>query len=191
MCPPPPEKPSPKQLDHWVSSALSILISTIETQTLHSHPSPRSKPCWTTLLTTLRKEFTKASRKAKKHSTQDLLTTARLTRLGYFKAIKRPKASYWADFFTKTTPHNIWKAKQFLAPRKTPSVPSLPDATDPVSIHKALLDHFFPPKNPLPPRGCLSRDPSTPPLIKDKIKHALSKSSPASAPGTHGIPYSV
>jgi len=68
-----------------LSSALTTLTSTIETQT------PRSRP--SLLLTTLRKEFTKATRKAKKHQTHDLLTTAKLTRLGYFKAIKRAKMS--------------------------------------------------------------------------------------------------
>ena len=109
----------------------------------------------------------------------------------YFKAIKKAKASYWGDFLPRTTPHNIWTAKQFVAPKITPQFPSLLGATDPVSINKAPLYHFFPPKDPLPTRGRLSRDPTAPSLICHDINHALSKSSPFAAPGPDGIPYSV
>jgi len=189
--PPPPESPSPNKLDQWFSSALTALTTTIEATAPRSRPSPRSKAWWTPLLTTLRKEFTKATRKAKRTQTPDSYNIARQSKLGYFKAIKRAKASYWADFLAKTSPHNIWTAKQLVAPRKTPRFPSLPDASDPVAINKALLDHFFPPKDPLPSRGRLRKNPSATPLSKEEIKLALSKSSPSSAPGPDGIPYSV
>jgi len=78
-----------------------------------------------------------------------------------------------------------------VAPRKTPRFPSLPDASIPVAINKALLEHFFPPKDPLPDRGRLEKNPSANPLTEEEIKLALSKSSPSSAPGPDGIPYSV
>ena len=120
-----------------------------------------------------------------------LLCTARHSKLGYFKAIKRAKAAYWADFLAKTSPDNIWTAKQLVAPRKTPRLPSLPEASGPVAFNNALLDHFFSPKDPLPSRGRLRQNPSTTPLTKDEIKLALPKSSPSSAPGPDGIPYSV
>jgi len=89
LIPPPPDAPSPNQLDLWFSSALSALSTTIENDTPRSRPSSRSKSWWTPLLTTLRKEFTKAARKAKKLRTPDTYATARQAKLGYFKAIKR------------------------------------------------------------------------------------------------------
>jgi len=166
-------------------------LGVIENDTPRSHPSLRSKAGWTPLLTTLRKEFPKAARKAKKLRTPDSYATARQAKLGYFKAIKRAKATYWADFLTKTSPNNIWTAKQLVAPRKTPRFPSLPDATDPVAINNALLNDFFPPKDPLPSRRRLTKNPSASPLTKEEIRFALSKSSPSSPPGPDGIPYSV
>ena len=60
-----------------------------------------------------------------------------------------------------------------------------------MAINKALLDHFFPPKDPLPGRGHRKRNPTATPLTSDEIRLALSKSSPSSAPGPDGIPYSV
>ena len=73
---------------------------------------------------------------------------ARQSKLAYFKAIKRAKASYWADFLAKTSPKNIWTVQQLVAPRKTPRFPSLPDASDQVAINNALLGHFSPPQRP-------------------------------------------
>jgi len=105
--PPPPNAPSPNQLDQWFSSALCALMTTVENDTPRSRPSPRSKAWWTNLLTTLRKEFRKTTRKAKKLRTPDSYAIARQSKLGYFKAIKRAKAAYWADFLAKTSPDNI------------------------------------------------------------------------------------
>jgi len=165
--------------------------SGIEITAPRSPPSPKSKSWWTPLLTTLWKEFTKASQKAKETQTPDSSSIARQSKLGYFKAIKRAKASYRADFLAKTSLDNIWTAKQLVAPRKAPRFPSLPDASDPVTINNALLDLFFPPKDPLPSRGRLKKNPSATPLTEEESKLALSKSSPISAPGLDGIPYSV
>jgi len=189
--PPPPGAPSPNQLDQWFSSALSTLTMVIENDTPRSRPSPKSKAWWTHLLTTLRKEFTNTTRKAKKLRTPDSYAIARQAKLGYVKAIKRAKATYWADCLSKTSPDNIWTAKQQVAQRKTPRFPSLPDATDPVAINDSLLHHFFPPKDPLPSRGRLTKNPSASPLTKEEIRLALSKSSHSSAPGPDGIPYPV
>ena len=77
-----------------------------------------------------------------------------------FQKHHRAKASYRADFLVKASPNNIWTAKQLVPPRKTPRFPSLPDASGPGAINTALLDHFFPPKDPLPSRGPLKRNPS-------------------------------
>jgi len=108
--PPPPETPSPNQLDKWFSSALSALSTKIEATAPRSRPSPRCKAWWSPLLTTLRKEFTKATRKAKKCQTPDSYSIARQSKLGYFKAINSAKASYWTDFLARTSPDNIWTA---------------------------------------------------------------------------------
>jgi len=126
-----------------------------------------------------------------KTQTPDSYSIARRYKLGYFKPIKRAKATYWADFLAKTSPNNIWTANQLVAPRKTPRFPSLPDTSNPVAINNAFLDHFFPPKDPLPGRGRLWRYPSATPLTEEDIKLALSRSSPSSAPGPDGIPYSL
>ena len=105
--------------------------------------------------------------------------------------IKKAKNSHWAEFLAKTTPHNIWTAKKFVAPRKTPRFPELPEANSPVEINAALLNHFFPPKPELPPRGRLYCNDSAVPLTKEEIADALAKSSPSSAPGPDGVRYSV
>jgi len=146
LVPSPPDTLSPNQLDEWFSSALSPRRTTIENDTPRSHPSPKSKAWWIPLLTTLRKDFTKANCRAKKLRTPDSYTTARHSKLGYFKAIKRATDSYWADFLAKTSPNNVWTAKQLVAPRKTPRFPSLPDPSDPVAINNALLIYFFHPQ---------------------------------------------
>ena len=95
------------------------------------------------------------------------------------------------DFLARTTPQNIWTAKKFVTPRKTPRFPDLPGANSQVEINEALLNHFFPPKPELPTRGRLHRHPSGVPLTKEEIAAALAKSSPSSAPGPDGVPYSV
>jgi len=136
----------------------------------------------------LRKEFYKASRAAKKHQTQTTLLLARESRLGYFKAIKKARANYWADFLTKTTPRNIWTVKQFVVPRQTLRFPALPNAYNPVAINKAHLHHFFLPKHPFSPMGRLFHHPSAIPLTKQEVALALSKSYPFSAPSPLASP---
>ena len=126
-----------------------------------------------------------------KASNPDSYTIAKQSKVVYFKSIKRVKASYWTDFLAKTSPNNIWMAQQLVALRKTPRFPSLPDASGPVAINKALLAYFFPPKDTLPSRGRLKKNPLAAPLISEEIKLAHSKSSPSSAPGPDGVPYSV
>jgi len=91
--PAPSDRPSPKHLDLWFSSALSILPFliqlTLRAPALHQGEKLGGPP----LLSTLRKEFTKASRKARKVQTCPLLAAAKWFRLGYFKAITKAKAS--------------------------------------------------------------------------------------------------
>ena len=191
LTPPPPETPSRNQLDQCFSLALSALMTTIEATAPRSRPYPKSKAWWDPLLTTLRKDFSKATHKAKTLRTPDSYAIAKQSKPGYFKAIKRAKAFYWADFLAKTSLNNIWTAKQLVTLRKTLRFPSLPNASDPVPVNNALLEHFFPPKDPLPDRGRLKNNPSATPITKTEIKLALSKSSLSSAPDPNGIPYAV
>jgi len=80
----------------------------------------------TLLLTTLQEELTQASRRAKKTQTLVSYSIERRSKLGYFKAIKRAKASYRADFLATTAVNNIWTAKQLVAPRKLLDFPPSP-----------------------------------------------------------------
>ena len=118
--PPAPPSPSPDQLDTWFAHSLDTLTAVIRLHTPVSRPSPKSKPGWTPSLTALHKEYAKACRLVKKYRTESYASLVRLSRQGYFVAIKEAKNSHWADFLAKTTPHNIWTAKKFVAPRKTP-----------------------------------------------------------------------
>ena len=115
---PAPLSPSPDQLDTWFSHSLDTFMAAICLHTPTSHPTPKSKPWWTPSLTALRKEYAKACRMAKKHRTEAFVSLARLSRQGYFKVIKKAKNSHWNDFLARTTPHNIWTAKMFVAPPK-------------------------------------------------------------------------
>ena len=189
--PPAPSRPSPAQLDEWFSSSLNSLTALLLEDTHLSRPSLRSKPWWTPLLMALHKEYHKVARTMKKHPSDNSIHLARLSKLGYFKAIKRAKALYWSNFLAKTTPQNIWTAKQSVAPRKAPRFPTLPEADTPTSINDTLLQHFFLPKPPPPARGRLSPHMSATPLTQDQIRQALSKCSPCSAPGPDGISYRV
>ena len=85
--PPAPISPSPDQLDTWFFHSLDTLTATVRLHTPTSRPSPKLKPWWTPALTALRREYAKACRLAKKHRTETLVSLARLSRQGYFKAI--------------------------------------------------------------------------------------------------------
>ena len=86
--PPPSSRPSPAQLNDWFSSSLNSLTALLLRVTPLSRPSLRSKPWWTPLLTTLRMEYHKAVRTRKNHLLDDTIHLAKLSKLGYFKAIK-------------------------------------------------------------------------------------------------------
>ena len=53
----------------------------------------------------------KGTRTAKKTKAPDAFLMVRQAKLGYFKAIKKAKASDWSDFLAKTSPNNVWTAK--------------------------------------------------------------------------------
>ena len=43
----------------------------------------------------------------KKRSSNDTVHLAKLSKLGYFKAIKPAKSAYWSEFLARTTPQII------------------------------------------------------------------------------------
>ena len=144
--PPPPNTPSPSQLDHWFSSALSDPTTTIEDSTPHSRPSPRSRAWWTPLLTALRKEFTKATRRAKKLQTPASYTTARQSKLRYFKAIKTAKASYWADFLAKSLSEQHLGGQTIGRAKKDPQISHSTRYLRPSNSQRRTLEPLLPPQ---------------------------------------------
>jgi len=112
-----------------------------------------------------------------------------ISRTGYFKAIKVAKNKPWTSLLLSATPQNLWRAKRFASGRAPPRFPSLPGVKTPQPMNEALLGHFFPPKAAFSPPPRLRPHNSTPPLTKEEIAQALSKSSSSSAPGPNRIPY--
>jgi len=163
MVPPPRETSSPKQLHQWFSSALATLSTIIEPTAPRSHPAPRSKPWWTPLHTTLRKEYTKATHPAKETQPLDTFRKVRQSKLGYFISIKRATARYWAHLLAKTSPSNIWTAKQLVARGKTHRFPSPPRRLRP----RLRQQHAAGPH--LPPQGCPTPQRTT----KEDLIHSL------------------
>jgi len=89
--PPAPQCPLPTDLDNWLAGSLDRLTALLQEHTPVSRPSHHSKPWWSPHLTTLRREFHKAARMARKHSTPALRDVANVSKAGYFKAIKTAK----------------------------------------------------------------------------------------------------
>jgi len=102
--PPAPSCPSPVDLDEWLAGSLDRLTALLKEHTPVSRPSHYSKPWWTPHLTTLRREFHRASRTARKHGTPALRDVANVSKAGYFKAIKTVKNKHWSSFLLNATP---------------------------------------------------------------------------------------
>ena len=188
--PPAPTCPSPTDLDIWLAGSLDRLTALLKEFPPVSRRSHYSKPWWTPHLTTLRREFHKASRMARTHGTPPLRDVANISKAGYFKAIKTAKNKHWSSFLLSATPQTLWTAKKLTYGRAPSRFPSLPGAETPQQMNKVLLDDFFPAKEPFSPPPRLQLDKKAPPLTKEEIATALSKCSPTSAPGPDGIPYS-
>jgi len=89
--PPAPPCPSPTDLDKWPAGSLDRLTALLKEPTPVSRSSHYSKPWWTPHLTTLRREFHKASRMARKHGTPALRDMGNISKVGYIKAIETAK----------------------------------------------------------------------------------------------------
>ena len=142
---PAPVLPTRLALESWFDKHMDALITLLKQHTALYRPSTKAKPWWSTLLSTLRRKFHTASCKARSsRDTQDIVA-ARLSKGGYFKAIKAAKAAHWKSFLADATPRSIWTARKFAMGRPVPRFPNLPDAGSPTQINKILLGHFFPP----------------------------------------------
>jgi len=184
-----PSCPTPPKLDEWMSESLNRLVALLKEHTPVSRPSHHSKPWWTPHLSILRREYHKAVRSARKHDTPHMREVAGTSMAGYFKAIKAAKNKHWSSILLTATPQSLWTAKRFTYGRAQPRFPSLPGAETPQQMNSALLDHFFPPKEPFSPPPRVRPHKSAPLLTTDEIAAALSKCSPTSAPGADGIHY--
>ena len=186
-----PSCPTPPKLDQWMSESLDRLVALLKEHTPTSRPSHHTKPWWTPHRTILRREYHKAARAVRKHDTPYMREVADTSKGGYFKAIKAAKNKHWSSFLLAATPQSLWTAKRFAYGRAQPRFPSLPGAETPQHMNSVLLDHFFPPKEPVSPPPGLRPHRSVPPLMTEEIATAISKCSPTSAPGPDGIPYST
>ena len=146
--PAPPQLLTLLSLEAWFDRHLSTLTSLLTSHTPVKRPSHRSKPWWSPLLTVLRREFHSASRVARVSCLAPDQDVARLSKRGYFKAIKAAKSSHWKSLLASATPRSIWAVKKMAVGRSPPRFPTLPDASTPTQMNDTLLGHFFPPVPP-------------------------------------------
>ena len=193
LVPPPPPPSCPVSVfEEWFETHSNRVKSLVSSNTPVSRPSPRSKPWWTPLLSSLRQAFHSASRSYR--SSRDLYdhSAMRSARRSYFAAIKKAKFSHWAEYLSSLSPSSVWEAKRLACGRQQPRFPSFPDKDTPEGINSALLNHFFP--APPPPSSAdvnLSPYADYFPVSQEEIAAALAKSSSSAAPGPDSISYGV
>ena len=119
------------------------------------------------------------------------LATAKLSKKGYFTAIKAAKAAHWKTLLATATHRSIWTLKKLSLGKQSPHCPVLPDATTPTQINDSLLNHFIPPHPPRSLPAILRPSADCSELIPEEVATALSKFSPSSTPGPDTIPDSV
>jgi len=145
--------PSPTDLDKGLAGSLDRLTALLKEHTPVSRPSHYSKPWWSPYLTTLRREFYKVLRMARKHGSPAWRDVANISKAGYLKAITTAKKKHWSAFLLGATPQTLWTAKKFAYGRAPALFPSLPGAETPQQMNEVLIDYFFPPKEQFsPPR---------------------------------------
>jgi len=171
QAPLPPSCPSQSELDEWLSGSLDRLTALVKEPTPGSRPSHHCKPWWSPHLTTLHREFHKASRTARKHNMPTLRDLTSVSKAGYFKAIKVAKNHDWSSFQLIPTPQSLWRAKLFAygcAPSRCPSRLG-------GGMNEVLLDHYLPPQEAFAPPPWLRPYKKAATLTKDEIAAALSK----------------
>ena len=190
----PPSPPScpVSVFEKWFDTQSSQVKTLIISNTLISRPSPRSKPWWTPLLSSLRQAFHSASRSYRTSRDPYDHSATRSARRSYFGAIKKAKFSHWAEYLSSMSPSSVWEAKKLACSGQQPRFPSFPDKDTPEGINSALLHHFF----LAPPPPSLADVNLFPfvdyfPVSLEEISALLAKSSSSAAPGPDSISYAV
>ena len=191
LVPPAPPPSCPVSIfEEWFDVHSNRIKSPVISNTPTSRPSPRSKPWWSPLLSSLRQTFHSASRSFR--SSRDpydhfAMCTARRT---YFTAIKKAKFAHWSDYLSSLSPLSVWEAKKPACGQQQPRFPSFPDRDTPDGTNVALLDHSFP-APPLPTQADLNLSSFADyfPLRQEEISNALGRSSSSATPGPDTISY--
>ena len=193
LVPPPPPLSCPVSVfEEWFETHSNRVKTLITSDTPVSRPSPRSKPWWTPLLSSLRQAFHSASRSYRSSRDPYDHSAMRSAHRSYFGAIKKAKFSHWAEYLSSNSPSSVWEAKKLACGRQQPRFPSFPEKDTPEGINSALLDHFF----PAPPPPSLADVNLSPyvdyfPISQEQIAAALAKSSSSAARGPDNISYDV
>jgi len=150
LIPPPPSLLTKASLEAWFDTQLARVTTLLSSHTPLKRPSHRSKPWWSPILSVLRREFHSAFRRSHSSASPSDKAAARLSKQGYFKAIKAAKKAHWKSLLASATHRSIWAVKRIAAGSPAPRFPNLPGALSPKEMNQALLDHCFPPRPALP-----------------------------------------
>jgi len=186
-----PARPTPNSLSRWFDISSTSLASLLTSHAPCKRPCPRSRPWWSTHLSSLRRQYHRFARLSRLDPSPLNWSNVKSSRRTYFKAIASAHKAHWLDFLSSATPRSVWTAKGFAFGRPPQRFPALPGASNLAEVAETLLDHFFPSKYPPPPVHRLTRYEDYTPLTSEEISRALSKSSNTSAPSPDHIPYSV
>ena len=192
VLPPPPPSCPVSVFEVWFETHSNRVKTLITSNTPVSRPSPRSKPWWTPLLSSLRQAFHSASRSYRSSRDPYYHSAMRSARRSYFGGIKKAKLSHLAEYLSSLSTSSVWKAKRLACGLLQPRFPSFLDKDTPEGINAALLDHFFPAPAPQPLADVnLSPFVSYFAVSREEIAAALGKSSSSAAPGPDNISYRV
>ena len=188
---PPPLFLTAEALDTWFDCYAARIRETLSIYTPMKTTCPRSKPWWSKLLSSLRREHHRRTRAHKKHPSPSTASEMRAAKTAYFKEVGKAKNKHWGDFLRSTNHQTVWKARRIAAGRAPGRFPSLPGADSPEEVRDALIDHFFPAQAPTHCNTLCPVFKDVPPVTSDEVTRVLSRSSPSSAPGPDTIPYAV
>ena len=107
------------------------------------------------------------------HLDASQLVSARAARSLYFKAIKKAKRNHQSSFLATATPQTVWTVKEFAIGGPPPGLPELPGASTPLTLNKALLDHFFPGAPHAPTASILLPFKESPELVASQGQRVL------------------
>ena len=167
--------------------------------------SPFAKRWWTNELTLLRQDFTSKRNRVttlrrRGECTTDARESSHAARRCYLDAIDRQKKQHWTDFLGN--PDNLWKAVGYAKPAGAPmDVPELVAngrtyETDEDKAELLMATFFHTPPTPdgrEPDRaiGVNAQTIECPPLTKEEVEKAVSRSNPDKASGSDEISFRV